>query len=132
MTSPRLMKGDFVVLSPDKKATIEHSDSGLYERLDEKYGGFAGHELISCHEFTTDWPSWEVHPHGDEIVILLSGSTTFQLQLESDITTVDLSEQGQYVVVPQGVWHTAKTREFAKLLFITPGQNTQNRARSQS
>ncbi|NJL57754.1 hypothetical protein HC928_23450 [bacterium] len=59
---------DFVVLSPDKKASIEHADGTLYERLDKTYPNFIGHELISCYEFEADWTSWEVHPHGDEIV----------------------------------------------------------------
>jgi mannose-6-phosphate isomerase-like protein (cupin superfamily) len=75
------MKGiidtEFVVLSPDKVASIEAKDSTLYQRLVTDYDGFRGHELISCHEFDEDWSSWEIHPHGDEIVILLSGEVRF-------------------------------------------------------
>lgn len=128
MTLPLLLMKDFVVLSPRKEATVERADSGLYQRLDERYDGFAGHELIACHEFTEDWPSWEVHPHGDEVVVLLAGTTTFHLQIDGGETQVTLSEQGQCVVIPKGVWHTASTDEFARLLFITPGQGTEHRA----
>ncbi|TYQ29019.1 cupin domain-containing protein [Pseudanabaena sp. UWO311] len=128
MKSPLSIISDFVVLSPDKKANTEHFNSGLYERLNAKYNGFAGHELISCHEFTSDWTSWEVHPYGDEIVVLLSGTTTFLLKIEGDEVRVILSYLGQYVIVPKGVWHTAKTQDYVKLLFITPGQDTQNKA----
>ena len=127
MNVPLSLISDFVVMSPNKDATVEHLDSGLYERLAEKYAGFKGHELIVCYEFTSDWPSWEVHPHGDEIVVLLAGNTTFHLQMDEGEKQVVLSEQGQYVIVPKGVWHTAKTSEFSRLLFITPGQDTQNR-----
>lgn len=119
---------DFVVISPDKKASIEHADTELYERLDEHYNSFIGHELISCYEFESDWSSWEVHPHGDEIVLLISGDVAFLLQTESGEIRINLREQGQYIVVPKGVWHTAKTKNKSKLLFITPGQGTQHRA----
>lgn len=127
MNRPLSIERDFVVLSPEKKVTIEHCDLGLYSRLDATYKDFAGHELISSHEFTSDWPSWEIHPFGDEVVILLSGKTTLLLQLQSGEIAIELSEQGQYAIVPKGVWHTAKTPLNAKLLFITPGQGTQNK-----
>ncbi|WP_237132327.1 cupin domain-containing protein [Pseudohongiella sp. O18] len=128
MKLPLNLLKDFVVMSPNKAATVERFDPGLYERLDKTYGSFEGHDLISCHEFDVDWPSWEMHPHGDEIVVLLAGSTTFHLQAEDGDKTIELSEPGQYVIVPKGIWHTAKTPEFSRVLFITPGQETQNRA----
>jgi mannose-6-phosphate isomerase-like protein (cupin superfamily) len=118
---------DFVVLSPDKRATIETADAGLYERLDTDYGGFSGHELIACHTFDEDWPTWEIHPHGDEIVILLSGDTTLVLQQDHGEHRVRLSEPGAYVIVPRNTWHTARTSATTKMLFITPGEGTENR-----
>ena len=127
MKSVNKIEQDFVVLSPNKEASIEPADATLYDRLDKKYSGFIGHELISCYEFELDWSSWEVHPHGDEVVLLMSGDVTFLLQTEAGETRVNLNEQGQYLVVPKGVWHTAKTKGKSKLLFITPGQGTQHR-----
>jgi len=47
--SPHSIENKFVVVSPEKIASIENFDSGLYERLDRDYNGFKGHELISCH-----------------------------------------------------------------------------------
>lgn len=83
MRQPHKIEQDFVVISPDKKASIEHADAELYERIDGHYNSFIGHELISCYEFEPDWSSWEVHPHGDEIVLLISGDVAFLLQTES-------------------------------------------------
>ena len=123
-----LIEKEFVVLSADKEASIERFDSTLYERLDENYPGFKGCELISCHEFSSDWPTWEIHPHGDEIVILLSGEVTFILQLEAGDEAVILDREGSYIIVPKNVWHTARTERNAKLLFITPGEGTENRS----
>lgn len=126
-TLPLFIETDFAVMGPDKTVHVEHVDEDLYSRLEARYNGFAGHELISCHTFSADWGSWEVHPNGDEIVVLLSGEVTFVLQLADGNVPVHLDRQGQYVVVPQGVWHTARTEAEAKLLFITPGEGTQHR-----
>ena len=123
----RSIERDFVVLSPEKEATVERFDSTLYERLNENYDGCKGCELVSCHEFDSDWPTWEIHPHGDEIVILLSGEVTFVLQLEAGDESILLDQDGSYVIVPKNVWHTARTKGNAKLLFITPGEGTENR-----
>lgn len=128
MTSPKQIAQDFVVLTPQKKAFVEVADGSLYERIDSAYNGFKGHELISCYEFETDWGRWEVHPHGDEIVVLISGDVTFVLQTEAGHTDVTLKEQGQYLIVPQGVWHTARTTVKSKVFFITPGQGTEHKS----
>lgn len=128
MKLPNQIERDFIVLSPDKKASVEPADETLYDRLDKKYNSFVGHELVASYEFESDWSSWEVHPHGDEIVLLMSGEVEFLLEVESGQARIILREQGQYLVVPKGVWHTAKTNSKSKLLFITPGQGTQHRA----
>lgn len=127
MKQSRSIHDHFIVLSPDKQASIESCDSGLYQRLDDNYAGFAGHELVSCHTFSEDWPSWEVHPKGDEIVMLLSGRVTFILELDDEEKAVELTKQGAYVIVPRGVWHTATVSEPSTVLFITPGEGTQHR-----
>ncbi len=127
MLSPKHIAKDCIVLTPDKRACIEPCDAGLYERLDGVYQNFVGHELIACHSFTQDWGSWERHPCGDEVVVLLSGAVRFVLETPSGETFVELTEQGHYVVVPRGVWHTAKIISAATLLFITPGQGTEQR-----
>lgn len=124
----RSLARDFVVLSPDKRATVETADAGLYQRLDENYQDFAGHELIALHQFDSDWGSWEIHPHGDEVVVLVSGEITFVLQLPDGESSVTLSEAGSYVIVPRNVWHTARTDVSCSVLFITPGQETQHAA----
>lgn len=122
----RNMTSEFVVLNPDKDASIEPADAMLYQRLGENYQDFKGHELIATHVFESDWGMWEMHPHGDEIVTLISGEITFKLKLADGEQSVTLSEAGAYVIVPRGVWHTANTSVKSTVLFITPGQGTQH------
>jgi len=123
----RNIANEFIVLDPDKKATVEQADEMLYQRIDKNYKGFKSHELVSAYEFDSDWNTWEIHPHGDEIVLLLSGEITFILQLQSGQKSVTLQEEGSYIIVPKGIWHTAKTTVKSKLLFITPGEGTEHR-----
>lgn len=118
----------FVVMSDDFDAEIVTVSERLYEQLDATYGDFAGRTLISCHSFEDDWPTWEVHPKGDEFVVLLSGDVDMVLASENSDETLRLSEPGAFVIVPRGIWHTAKVRETATMLFVTPGEGTENRA----
>lgn len=126
MTQPLNIEQDFVVMSPGQRVSVEHNDAGLYARLDSRFANFAGHELIACYDFSADWSSWEMHPHGDEVVILLSGTATLLVREATGNRSTELSQPGQYVVVKKGCWHTAKINSQAKLLFITPGQGTEN------
>ena len=124
---PHSLKKEFVVLSPQKRTSIELVDSSLYERLNKNYQGFKGHELISLFEFGEDWSSWEIHPNGDEIVMLLSGKAELVLELESGNQSVMLENVGEYAVVPINTWHMAKTSEPTQLVFVTPGEDTGHR-----
>ena len=91
-------------------------------------GQFKGCVLVSTHEFNgLDWPTWEIHPVGDEIVVLLSGAATFVLRGDDGEARVQLAVPGAYVVVPRNTWHTARVCGTTRMLFITPGEGTENR-----
>jgi len=85
--------------------------------------------LISEFEFTEDWPTWEMHPHGDEFVYLLSGAVELLLEQDSNLVTVALSGAGA-VVVPRGVWHTARVLAPSRMLHVTRGAGTETRPAS--
>ncbi|TCS43356.1 hypothetical protein BCF53_102383 [Reinekea marinisedimentorum] len=124
----RNIEEEFVVLSPEKQASVQVSDALLYQRLSKEYGNFSGHELIAAYEFEKDWNTWEMHPHGDEVVLLLSGCITLILKLPQGLESFTLNRSGSYLIVPKGVWHTAATNTKSKLLFITPGEGTENKS----
>lgn len=90
-------------------------------------GDFHHQYLVSGHTFEQDWTMWEMHPHGDEVVCLLSGEATFVLEHSHGREEVVLSRVGMFVVVPRGTWHTAKVARPASLLFITAGEGTRHR-----
>jgi mannose-6-phosphate isomerase-like protein (cupin superfamily) len=117
----------FAVLDPKLNLTPMPVTPTLYEDLDTDFAGFAGHVLISMHDFSSDWPTWERHPAGDEIVLLASGAVTLVARIDSTDQSVELSEPGSYIVIPRNTWHTARVSTPTTMIFITPGEGTENR-----
>jgi quercetin dioxygenase-like cupin family protein len=74
------------------------------------------------------WSSWERHPAGDEVVVLLSGRVDIIQEVDGRRHLVEL-HAGEALVNPRGVWHTADVHEPGRGLFITPGRGTEHRRR---
>lgn len=127
---PFMLGSTGLIIAPDAAVTPKDYGDRFYEELDRDFDGFRGHWLVQKFEFSNDWPTWEVHPNGDEIVILLSGEATFVLRKPdgSDVT-VDVDRPGMTVVVPRNTWHTARTNTPCAMLFVTPGEGTENAER---
>lgn len=121
------LESAFVVTDPRQNAAVLNVTDTFWSDLNDKYGDFAGHALISCFRFEEPWPTWEVHPAGDEFVCLLEGDIEMTLAMPDGDQTVRLTEPGSFVIVPRGVWHTAAPLESTRMLFVTPGEGTQNR-----
>ncbi|KHK92409.1 cupin domain-containing protein [Novosphingobium malaysiense] len=85
--------------------------------------------LVSLHDFTCDWDSWEMHPAGDEVVLCLSGEMTLIQELPDGAMHSESIGAGQYLINPAGVWHTANIAQAASAIFITAGAGTQGRSR---
>ena len=115
-----------VILGPRGGATVKEVTPNFYQELDAEFDGFRGHLLLSKHEFDAPWPTWEVHPKGDEIVYLLNGDTDLVLRIGDGERVVRVTRPGAYVVVPKGTWHTARPQTRTALLFLTPGEGTLN------
>jgi len=130
MTTRRMpfhLPSTFLVLRPDQSATPVDVTPSLYEHLDRDFAGFRGHWLVSCFSFDCDWPTWEIHPAGDEFVYLLSGEATMIVRRDGAEDRVHLREPGSYVIVPKNCRHTAKTTVPTVMLFVTPGEGTENK-----
>ncbi len=114
------------VLSPDNGAHLRPAGEDFYAALERDFDGFRGHTLVMTYAFDTPWPTWEIHPHGDELVYLLEGDTDFVLRVNGADITVRVHEPGSYVQVPRNTWHTARPHAPTRMLFITPGEGTRN------
>lgn len=115
----------YVHLADDGKAQGVPGES-FWQLSDSERDSFCTGWLVSEFTFTEDWPTWEMHPHGDEFVYLLSGALDLLLDRGGEVETIFLNGSGA-VLVPRGVWHTAKVRVPSRMLHVTRGKGTENR-----
>ncbi|WP_223670352.1 cupin domain-containing protein [Kangiella shandongensis] len=121
------LKNTFAVIKPELEVDQIDVTPSVYSELDKNYNDFKDHQLVSIYEFSDDWGSWENHPKGDEIVVLVSGTVTFVFDNDGEYEEATLKDEGDFLVVPKNIWHTAKTKVPSKVLFITPGEDTQHK-----
>lgn len=85
--------------------------------------------LVSQYTFTQDWTEWEMHPHGEELVLCTAGRMTLIQEHPDGTTTTVTIGPGDYAINPPGVWHTADVDGEATAVFITAGLGTEGRPR---
>ncbi|MCZ7529674.1 MAG: cupin domain-containing protein [Acidimicrobiia bacterium] len=84
--------------------------------------------LVCITPQSASWDVWERHPAGEELVVLLSGRSTFIQEVDGAGQRIEL-EPGQAFVNPTNVWHTSDVHEPGEALFVTPGRGTEHRPR---
>jgi mannose-6-phosphate isomerase-like protein (cupin superfamily) len=102
-------------VGPDFWQTLDRRDD-LAERL------------VAVFRFDADWASWEIHPAGDEVVMLLSGAIDLVLDEPAGERIIALRDRAA-AIVPRDVWHTANVRAPSEALHITRGEGTRHRPR---
>lgn len=115
-------------------ATAEPPFTGgeWFEGYEARHAGDGAEgRVVMQHSFTESWGMWEVHPHGAEVVLCISGRTTLIQQGEDGGETRVTLEAGDYAINPPGVWHTADIvpGEEANCVFITAGAGTDHKPR---
>ncbi len=82
--------------------------------------------LVSLTRQSADWPHWERHPMGEEILTMLDGRLELTLDQDGSVTVARL-DGGRTFVVPRGAWHRARVLEPGLMLGITYGEGTEHR-----
>ncbi|HLZ77550.1 cupin domain-containing protein [Phenylobacterium sp.] len=82
--------------------------------------------LVTVSGGDRDWTSWEMHPQGDEILVLLEGRATMVLDGGGEETRHAM-QPGTTLVIPKGTWHRALIAEPMRMLFVTYGAGTTHR-----
>lgn len=118
----------FVHLEADQTARpIAVTETFWQELSSGKLAHLEEGRLLSSYSFSEDWNVWEMHPSGEELVCLLSGAVDFVLEQSGTHSVIELRSAGSFILVPRGVWHTAKARAPSSMMFITPGEGTDHR-----
>ena len=122
------LASNYLRLKADSSIEVLPGGPPFWEKLMRgEFGDFKHEYLVTTSTFAEDWPSWENHVNGDEIVYLLSGKVEFFLELPEGTVSIVVDKPGDYVKVPRNTWHTAKTSVETCMLFITAGEGTQVR-----
>lgn len=114
-----------LILCPDGTGIAKDVAPDFYENLASHFKPFSGHVLIAQHDCDAPWPAWEMHPKDDEFVYLIHGDVDFVLWIDNEERAVRLQQPGTFIVVPKATWHTVRSRQPSRLLFVTPGEDTQ-------
>jgi mannose-6-phosphate isomerase-like protein (cupin superfamily) len=93
--------------------------SGKHPELDTGW-------LVGAYPMDRDWPNWEMHPEGEEILTVLSGAIELVVEHRGETRTVHLAA-GQTFVMPRGAWHRGLVKEPTVMLGITYGRGTEHR-----
>ena len=96
------IQSSFVVVNKNLLADVVPVTGTSWSDLDARYADFAGHSLGASFSFDNDWPTWEIHPEGDEFVCLLSGNAEMILDADDGEQRVRLDTPGSFVIVPRG------------------------------
>ncbi|HEU4821306.1 MAG TPA: cupin [Qipengyuania sp.] len=132
MAEAKRLTDSFIHLGLGATAVPQPPFDGMewYEAYGERHAadGAEG-RLVSQHTFAEDWPSWEMHPHGGEVVICTAGAMVLTQEFpDGSIERTEL-KAGDYAINPPGVWHIADVAERATAIFITAGEGTRHRPR---
>lgn len=112
-------------LSLDGQGAVRtHPIEGFWETVDRNPTLLS--TLVAAFVSTEDWANWEIHPGGDEVIILLEGRMTMVLDEPGGERRVAMAP-GSTCIVPKGVWHTAKVAEASRFLALTYGAGTDHR-----
>lgn len=129
---PSRLDQNFIHLGLGARAVSQPTFTGMDWYQD--YGartandGAAG-RLVSMWTFSGSWDSWEMHPHGDEVVLCTAGQMTLHQQFADGTTSSVTITAGEYAINPAGCWHAADIEGEASAVFITCGQGTEGRPR---
>jgi mannose-6-phosphate isomerase-like protein (cupin superfamily) len=101
-----LGRGPAAVVLPDFEWTAD-----ALAAYRERFAGDGDQGRLVCviaQEAT--WDSWERHPAGEEVVVLLSGRIDLVQEIDGEAHVVPL-RPGDAVINPANVWHTAFVHE---------------------
>jgi len=84
--------------------------------------------LVMVESSPVTWTTWEMHPEGDEVVVVLEGRGEFIQQIDGEEQRIRV-EPGSTLINPQGVWHTADVEAPIRALYITPCPGTTHKER---
>jgi mannose-6-phosphate isomerase-like protein (cupin superfamily) len=120
------LRSTYVHLAPDGRADAQMIDPDFWANIEQST--FVNGRMMALFDMDCDWSNWEMHPMGEEVLMLIAGAMTLFFETPQGLARATLSPSDT-LIVPRGIWHTADVLEPSQLLAITPGAGTQSRPR---
>jgi mannose-6-phosphate isomerase-like protein (cupin superfamily) len=109
-------------LNPDAVAAMARVDlSSLTEPPTSPLEEFDFHGCTCGVGAFVGRPPWERHNDGDELLLILSGTTSLTILQDAGPETAVLGT-GWLALVPRGRWHNNDAPDGVTLLYMTPSQ----------
>jgi mannose-6-phosphate isomerase-like protein (cupin superfamily) len=83
--------------------------------------------MISAGAGAGDWTTWEMHPAGAEVLVILEGAPRIWLEHPDGRLEAISANAGATVIVPKGAWHRVECEGPHKILYVTYGAGTAHR-----
>ncbi|MEM8766299.1 MAG: hypothetical protein AAGE43_02560 [Pseudomonadota bacterium] len=124
-TSHPLNSAVWTIEGDDHKLTPVPMDAAFWPNM--KAGKIPNDGLISFYFLDFDFPQKEMHPKGDELLVLHDGQATVYLEGPDGVTAHTLKAR-ESLLIPKGVWHWAQCVTPGWLTVITFGGRTEHKA----
>lgn len=121
------LKSTYVHLADGPAAVEVPVGPDFWQQIDQRTDLQSGRLVTRFHQ-SADWPHWEMHPAGEEVLHLISGELELVLEEPRGERSVTL-RAGDTFIVPRGTWHRGIVHAAGELLGITYGAGTQQRPR---
>jgi mannose-6-phosphate isomerase-like protein (cupin superfamily) len=99
-------------------------DEQFWATIDQRSDLDVG-RLMMATPVTADWANREMHPDGDEVILVTDGA----VRVHTDSGEPVVVRAPDLVLLPAGAWHTMDVIEPGRVVTITWGAGTQHRAR---
>lgn len=120
------LEGPSAVLISDARQFWADLMAGNPQNPDAARVAKGGGWLVALFPMTQDTDHWEIHPNGDEVLLMVSGAMDVVLDEAGAERTVPVDE-GAAFIVPRGAWHRLVLRVPGAMLALTYGEGTQGR-----
>ena len=122
---PRLDLEDNYLSLDGQGGLNRHPVEGFWETIDTNPDVLG--TLVSAFVSEGDWTGWEMHPGGDEVLILLDGRMTMILdEAGASERRVEMTP-GSTCIVPRGAWHRALVPQPSRFIANAYGAGTRHR-----
>jgi mannose-6-phosphate isomerase-like protein (cupin superfamily) len=125
MTKAFALDRTYVQLADGATAVPIVVGSNFWQRVGEEAALQEGRMVTFFHLDRSNM-HWEMHPAGDELLVLVSGKIAVVLD-DGTARRKASMKAGEALIVPRGVWHTLEIAEPGDLLAITRGAGTEVR-----